>query len=66
MADLGPGPVAILVGPEGGFAKTELDLLRILPFATRVGLGPRILRAETAALVALVCWQTLCGDWPHP
>ncbi|VBB68952.1 Ribosomal RNA small subunit methyltransferase E [invertebrate metagenome] len=63
MTSIGPGPVAILVGPEGGLAKTELDLLRILPFATRVSLGSLVLRAETAALAALVCWQALCGDW---
>ena len=63
MTRFGSGPVALLVGPEGGFAKTELDLLRILPFATTVGLGPRVLRAETAALAALACWQALCGDW---
>lgn len=63
MVTMGPGPVAILVGPEGGLAKTELDLLCILPFATRVSLGSRILRAETAALAVLVCWQALCGEW---
>lgn len=66
LAALGPGPVAILVGPEGGWAKTELDLLRILPFAKQVGLGSRSLRTETAALAALACWQALCGDWCMP
>jgi 16S rRNA (uracil1498-N3)-methyltransferase len=56
-------PAAILCGPEGGFAKSELDLLHQTTFVTAVGLGPRILRAETAALAALTCWQALCGDW---
>ncbi|MBL8629188.1 MAG: 16S rRNA (uracil(1498)-N(3))-methyltransferase [Rhodospirillaceae bacterium] len=56
-------PCGFLVGPEGGFAQSELDALAQLPFVTRVGLGPRILRAETAALAALVCWQSLAGDW---
>ena len=56
-------PCGFLVGPEGGFAQSELDVLAQLPFVTRVGLGPRILRAETAALAALVCWQSAVGDW---
>ena len=56
-------PVAVLVGPEGGFAKSELDGLRELPFVRAVGLGPRILRADTAALAALTCWQAVAGDW---
>lgn len=56
-------PCAILTGPEGGFEKTELDALRKLPFVTAVGLGPRILRADTAALAALACWQSALGDW---
>jgi len=53
----------ILIGPEGGFARSELDALDNLPFVTRVGLGPRILRAETAALAALACYQAITGDW---
>jgi 16S rRNA (uracil1498-N3)-methyltransferase len=53
---------AILTGPEGGFARTELDALAKLPFVTPVGLGPRILRADTAALAALACWQAIIGD----
>ena len=56
-------PAAILVGPEGGFAQTELDALANLPFVTRVGLGPRVLRAETAALAALAAFQAIAGDW---
>jgi 16S rRNA (uracil1498-N3)-methyltransferase len=59
-------PWAVLVGPEGGFARAELDALRKLPFVTAVGLGPRILRADTAALAALACWQALLGDWQLP
>jgi len=55
-------PAAILVGPEGGFSAGELDALRDLPFVTSATLGPRVLRAETAALMALSCWQALSGD----
>ena len=63
----GPKPCGFLTGPEGGFAQSELDALRQLPFATSVGLGPRLLRAETAAIAALACWQALAGDWaPTP
>jgi 16S rRNA (uracil1498-N3)-methyltransferase len=56
-------PAALLVGPEGGFAETELDALTNLPFVKRAGLGPRVLRAETAALAALVAYQAIAGDW---
>ena len=56
-------PWAILIGPEGGFAAEELARLRGLDFALPVSLGPRILRADTAALAALACWQALLGDW---
>ena len=56
-------PVALLVGPEGGFGQTELDALRKLSFVTRVGLGPRVLRAETAVLAALAVFQAIAGDW---
>lgn len=55
-----------LIGPEGGFEREELDGLRDLPFVTRVGLGPRILRAETAAIAALACWQATLGDGAKP
>ena len=54
---------AILVGPEGGFSEDELSLLRNLPFCKGATLGPRILRAETAATSALSCWQLISGDW---
>ncbi len=59
-------PAAVLVGPEGGFAKSELDALGRLAFATPVGLGPRILRADTAVIAALACFQAVCGDWRAP
>jgi 16S rRNA (uracil1498-N3)-methyltransferase len=55
-------PAGFLIGPEGGFAAVELDALRKLPFVVAVGLGPRLLRAETAAVAALACWQALAGD----
>jgi len=54
-------PCCFLSGPEGGFEATELDALRKLDFVIPVGLGPRVLRAETAALAALSCWQALLG-----
>jgi 16S rRNA (uracil1498-N3)-methyltransferase len=63
VAQLPPGPAALLVGPEGGFDQTELDALGKLSFVTRVGLGPRVLRAETAALAALAVFQATAGDW---
>ncbi|OYQ34796.1 16S rRNA (uracil(1498)-N(3))-methyltransferase [Niveispirillum lacus] len=56
-------PVAFLVGPEGGFDRQELDALRRLPFVVSVGLGPRVLRADTAAFSALAVWQAAAGDW---
>lgn len=58
-----PGPWAVLTGPEGGFSPAERARLRALPFVVPVSLGPRILRAETAALAALVLWQAALGDW---
>ena len=56
-------PCAILVGPEGGFSDDELKTLRKLDFAKPVSLGKRILRAETAVIAALSCWQAILGDW---
>jgi 16S rRNA (uracil1498-N3)-methyltransferase len=65
-----PNAWAIFCGPEGGFHVSELDRLRNLPFVTPVGLGPRILRADTAALTALAVFQAILGDGtlrpPHP
>ncbi|MBB6249684.1 16S rRNA (uracil(1498)-N(3))-methyltransferase [Nitrospirillum iridis] len=57
------GKAAFLVGPEGGFHPDELDRLAKTPFVVPVGLGPRILRADTAAFAVLAVWQALTGDW---
>lgn len=56
-------PAAILIGPEGGFTPHERDLLRAHPQARATSLGPRILRADTAAVAALAAWQAISGDW---
>lgn len=63
LAGAGDGPWAILIGPEGGFSPREREMLRALPFATAATLGPRILRADTAAIAALTLWQAAAGDW---
>jgi 16S rRNA (uracil1498-N3)-methyltransferase len=60
------GPCAILIGPEGGFTPEERDLIRATPGASGVALGPRILRAETAALAAISLWMAAAGDWNRP
>lgn len=57
------GPAAILIGPEGGFHADERARLRALPYVIPVSLGPRILRADTAAVAALALFQALQGDW---
>jgi 16S rRNA (uracil1498-N3)-methyltransferase len=59
-------PWALVIGPEGGFDAAELAGLRRIKDVMSVGLGPRILRADTAALAALACWQALVGDWQRP
>ena len=59
----GDAPWAILIGPEGGFSDRERQRLRGFDFAHRVSLGPRILRADTAAVAALTLWQMQLGDW---
>jgi 16S rRNA (uracil1498-N3)-methyltransferase len=61
--EAGQGPCAILTGPEGGFDADERENLRRRPLVTPVTLGPRILRADTAALAALAIWQSVRGDW---
>lgn len=63
LAGVKPGKLALLVGPEGGFDDHERAMLARLPFSVPVGLGPRILRAETAAIAALSVVQALVGDW---
>jgi 16S rRNA (uracil1498-N3)-methyltransferase len=56
-------PWSVLIGPEGGFSPAERQRLRELPFAVPATLGPRILRADTAAISALTLWQAALGDW---
>ncbi|MBV0891897.1 16S rRNA (uracil(1498)-N(3))-methyltransferase [Paracoccus sp. Z118] len=63
LAALPRGPWAILIGPEGGWSEGERARLSALPFVTRISLGPRILRADTAAVAALALWQSVLGDW---
>lgn len=58
-----PAPAAILTGPEGGFTARERDLLLANPAVRRIALGPRILRAETAAIAAIGLWMAQHGDW---
>lgn len=57
------GPAAILIGPEGGFDAAEREAIRALPQAVGIALGPRILRAETAAAAAVALWMAAAGDW---
>ena len=56
-------PWAVLIGPEGGFDPAELDAIKKRTIVTPVTLGRRLLRAETAAMAALACWQAQVGDW---
>jgi 16S rRNA (uracil1498-N3)-methyltransferase len=58
-----PGPAAVLIGPEGGFDDDERTAIRALPQAVGIGLGPRILRADTAAAAAVSLWMAAAGDW---
>jgi 16S rRNA (uracil1498-N3)-methyltransferase len=60
---LEPGPALILVGPEGGFTEEERLAVRSSPNSIAISLGPRILRAETAALAALATYMAVAGDW---
>ena len=63
LAGAPEGPWSVLVGPEGGFDPAERARLRSLAFVTPATLGPRILRADTAAIAALTLWQAALGDW---
>lgn len=56
-------PVALLIGPEGGFSPDEREILLSKPYVTAISLGPRILRADTAGVAALAVLQTVVGDW---
>jgi 16S rRNA (uracil1498-N3)-methyltransferase len=58
-----PGPAAILIGPEGGFTDEERESIRVIVGACPVTLGPRILRADTAAAAAIAVWMAAAGDW---
>ena len=60
---LKPGPLALLIGPEGGFDDSERALITAQPFSLRLSLGPRILRADTAAVAALALVNAKLGDW---
>jgi 16S rRNA (uracil1498-N3)-methyltransferase len=60
---IAPGPVAVLIGPEGGFAPSERESLLARPFVVPIALGPRIMRADTAAVVALALVNSVLGDW---
>lgn len=62
-AAVAPGPAAILIGPEGGFTEEERAAIRAVPQARPVSLGPRILRADTAAAAAVAIWMAAAGDW---
>ena len=57
------GPGLILTGPEGGFTAEERDMIRATAGVKAISLGPRILRAETAALAAVAGWMAFAGDW---
>ncbi len=56
-------PAAIFIGPEGGFTTGERELLRAKSYCVPISLGPRILRADTAAIATLALWQSQSGDW---
>jgi 16S rRNA (uracil1498-N3)-methyltransferase len=56
-------PCAFIIGPEGGFAPEDRELFESYDFCKPISVGPRILRAETAVISAIACWQSICGDW---
>lgn len=63
LSGLRPGALAVLVGPEGGFSPDEREMIRTVPQATAISLGPRIMRADTAAVAALALINAALGDW---
>lgn len=63
LRKMAPGPLAVLIGPEGGFAPEEQALLRRLPFVHPIRLGPRIMRADTAGVAIMALAQAVLGDW---
>lgn len=63
LSKLKPGPLAVIIGPEGGFSEAERDALLGQPFVKRVSLGPRVMRADTAAVAALSLVNATLGDW---
>ena len=65
LAECKSAPLAVLIGPEGGFDEAERNLIRARPNTLPISLGPRILRADTAAVAALALVQAVLGDWPR-
>jgi len=63
LAAVAPGPLAVLIGPEGGFEQDERARLRELPFVIPISLGPRVMRGDTAAVAALALVNAVLGDW---
>ena len=63
LQSMEPGPLALLIGPEGGFAPEEQKLLTSQSFVSSISLGPRVMRADTAAVAALALVQAVLGDW---
>ncbi len=63
LAKIARGPLAVLIGPEGGFSETERRMISAKPFAHPLSLGPRIMRADTAAVAALAVVNAVLGDW---
>jgi 16S rRNA (uracil1498-N3)-methyltransferase len=63
LQNISPGPLAVLIGPEGGFSNQERRKLRDKPSVVPISLGPRIMRADTAAVAALALVNAVLGDW---
>lgn len=63
LGKIGPGALAVLIGPEGGFSDEERDRIRQLSCVTAISLGPRVMRADTAGVAAMALVQSALGDW---